>query len=279
VTAPTDTDLESGAAAADQLAAKIRSWKSGAPVPTPPPSPTPVPSPGSQWALAVDEQFDKGTLDSKVWWPPYDGAKGTGGIGTRKGSLCTFRNGQLVLAAERPSNTNTDYNQWFSTGVAMGPVAQTYGRWEIAASASDGAGFWPNLQLWPTAGKQPGLGSKSDGWPKTIEFDIFESPVGTRDRAFATVHYGSNNTQKSASYSADFNQFNTWVVEWTPTALLVLLNGLQVAKVVDPALIPTTPHHLVAQTDMGSWAGVPTTKDPTRMELVLDHVKQWRYVG
>src|SRR5664279_610973 len=99
------------------------------PTPTPPVTP-PTPVPDSRFALVLDEQFTSGKLDPKSWWAPYDGVKGTGNVGMRKGSLCTFRNGNLIIAAERPSNTSTDYNTWFSTGVAAGPIAQTYGRWE-----------------------------------------------------------------------------------------------------------------------------------------------------
>ena len=155
------------------------------------------------WQLAVDDEFDSGKLDPAVWWAPYDGVPGIAGVGTRRGSLCTFRNGELVISAERPNANDTNYDDWFSTGVAMGPQAQTYGRREIEASASDGPGFWPNLQLWPTDEK----------WPINIEFDIFESPIGTRDVGYATVHYGSNNTQKSWTYKANFNAMNTWIVE------------------------------------------------------------------
>jgi hypothetical protein len=35
-----------------------------------------------------------------------------------------------------------------------------------------------------------------------LELDIFESPDGTRNKAFATTHYASNNLQKSTPYLA-----------------------------------------------------------------------------
>src|SRR5664280_2482715 len=243
------------------------------PVVTPAPAPVPVPS---HFALTVDDEFSGATLDPKTWWPAYNGVKGTGGVGTRKGSLCTLVNGQLVLAGERPDANNTDYNSWFSTGVAMGTVAHVYGRWEVRAKASRATGFWPNLQLWPTAGKQ-GVGT-SDGWPDTIEFDIMEAPSTDRSQAVTTLHYAGNKTT-SFKKTLDVTQFHVYVVEWTPDALVVLIDDIEVGRIIDKTLIPSKPHHLVAQTDMGAWAGKPTPQDPTRMELVLDYVKHFKFTG
>ena len=60
---------------------------------------------------------------------------------------------------------------------------------------------------------------------------------------------------------------------------VIYFDSKQIVNVTDKTLIPTTPHHFVAQTDMGSWADVPTSKEPTRIELALDYVKQWSYRG
>lgn len=252
------------------------------PLPVPPvvtpPAATPVPVP-SHFALVLDEEFTSGKLDPKSWWAPYDGVKGTGNVGMRKGSLCTFRNGNLIIAAERPSNTSTDYNAWFSTGVAAGPIAQTYGRWEVRQKASKGAGFWPNLQLWPTAGKQAAKYNGKDGWSETIEVDIAESPEADRSKAHTTIHYGTNNTQAGSTVDGDFTQFHVWAVEWTPIALVFFLDGVEIRRITDPQLIPTTPHHLVIQSDMGSWAGKPTATDPLRMEIEVDYVRQYKFTG
>jgi len=130
--------------------------------------------------------------------------------------------------------------------------------------------LWPCIQLWPTDGK----------WPQHIELDSFESPFdGKRLRGLATIHYAPNNLQKSTEYDADFNQPHIWVVEWRPNAYVIYFDSKQIVNVTDKTLIPTTPHHFVAQTDMGSWADVPTSKEPTRIELALDYVKQWSYLG
>jgi hypothetical protein len=42
-------------------------------------------------------------------------------------------------------------------------VAQTYDHWEIRAKTTKGAGLWPNLRRWPTAGKQGTKIGKGDG--------------------------------------------------------------------------------------------------------------------
>jgi len=237
---------------------------------------TAAPALNPKWTIAIDEDFSSAKLDTNSFWPFYDGVKGTGNVGMRKGSLASFRDGNLIIAAERPSAAETDYNKMFSTGVAAGPKSQLYGRYEVRQKVSKGAGFWPNLQLWPTAGRQGGKYSATqDGWPVTIEVDIAESPEADRSKAHTTVHYGSGNTQDATTVSADFTQFHIWIVEWTADAIVVLLDGKEIRRITDKKLIPTTPHHLVIQSDMGSWAGKPTASDPLRMEIEVDYVKQW----
>lgn len=237
---------------------------------------TTAPALDPKWKIAIDEDFSSGKLDTKSFWPGYDGVPGTGNVGMRKGSLCTFRDGNLIIAAERPDASTTDWNKMFSTGIAAGPKSQLYGRYEVRQKASKGAGFWPNLQLWPTAGKQgPKFTAKQDGWPVTIEFDIAESPEADRSKAHTTVHYGANNTTDGTTIDADFTQFHIWIVEWTADAIVVYLDGKEIRRITDKKLIPTTPHHLVIQSDMGSWAGKPTASDPLRMEIEVDYLKQW----
>ena len=72
MTTPTDTDYETAATSADQLAAKIRSWKAGAPTPAPTPAPVPVPD-AKKWKLSVDDEFTASKLD-----PPSGGRHMTG---------------------------------------------------------------------------------------------------------------------------------------------------------------------------------------------------------
>lgn len=243
-----------------------------------PPAP-PVPVIDPRFVLAFDDRFEGGKADPAVWWPPYDNSPGTGGVGRRKGSLCTFRDGNLIVAAERPNSASTDYSKWFSTGLAAGRKSQTFGRYAVRQRASKGAGFWPNLQLWPTEGKQPAEFKGKDGWPGTIEVDIAESPKADRSEAVTTVHFGRNNIQDGETVKGDFTQFNEWVCEWLPDRLEVFLNGASVWRTTDTAQIPITPHHLVVQADMGPWAGKPLPSDPTRMEIEVDYVKQWAFKG
>ncbi len=272
-------DLEKAAMSATIL--DLRKQLAAAPTPTTPNTPTIDP----RFVLTVDEQFAyadglaSSRLPSSRFWPPYDGVDGTAGVGRRKGSLATIRGGNLVIAAERPSATALDWDQFFSTGVAMGPLAQMYGRWEIRGKSSKGAGIWTNLQLWPTAGKQAAKYAGKDGWSETVEVDIQETPKADRSEAVTTIHYGTTNLTRGPGHAtvADFTQFHVWVLEWYPDLLVVQCDGKDVWRVTDKALIPTTPHHFVAQTDMGSWAGRPTASDPTRVELELDYVKVWKF--
>ena len=89
------------------------------------------------------------------------------------------------------------------TGTTGGGIAmkqnQLYGRWEIRAKQDYGNGFGPAILLWP----------KSENWPSDGEIDIAEIPAGERKQAHFTVHWGSNNSQKSKVLQGDFTQWHT----------------------------------------------------------------------
>jgi hypothetical protein len=104
-------------------------------------------------------------------------------------------------------------------------------------------------------------------------------PLTASDPVAATTHYATNNLQKSIQYDADFNVSHIWVVEWTPTAYLIYLDSKQIVNITDKTLIPTTPHHFVAQTDMGDWAVCQRRKTRLGSRLVLDYIKRWSYLG
>jgi hypothetical protein len=97
--------------------------------PVVPPIGVPTPVPDNRFSLVVDEQFDTGKLDPKVWWAPYDGVPGTGGVGMRKGSLCTFRDSNLIIAAgvraRRPTTTTSSRPPVPPPGRRRRPMAAT----------------------------------------------------------------------------------------------------------------------------------------------------------
>jgi len=152
----------------------------------------------------------------------------------------------------------------------MGSKAPTFGRWEFSASVTDGPGFGPAS----SSGQLTESGRNTSSWTA--------SSHPSTANAFAAWQPSTTprtTLQKSTEYDADFNQPHIWVVEWRPNAYVIYFDSKQIVNVTDKTLIPTTPHHFVAQTDMGSWADVPTSKEPTRIELALDYVKQWSYLG
>src|SRR5438309_6868887 len=72
-----------------------------------------------------------------------------------------------------------------------------------------------------------------------------------RSNTLATLHYGSANNQVQRSVAADFSQWHTIGVEWTPGQLVYTLDGEAWATVVD-ANVPALPMEMDLQTQAGT---------------------------
>ena len=90
-------------------------------------------------------------------------------------------------------------------------------------------------------------GRRTGSWPPEIDFA--EDGGGNRQTTTATLHYGSGNTQVQRSVNADFTQWHTLGVEWTPGKLVYTLDGQPWATVTNPN-VPSRPMVLAMQTQV-----------------------------
>jgi beta-glucanase (GH16 family) len=148
-------------------------------------------------------------------------------------------NGYLSLTAREESAPFVCQDPYgsFTTQYTSGDVAtygtfnQTYGRFEVKAKvpATTIAGLQSSFWLFPQS--LTGLGP----WPASGEIDIAETYSQYPTLAIPTVHYNydpsttnaATNTNVVTNYNCAMNpdQFNDYVVEWTPTTITVVYNG------------------------------------------------------
>ncbi len=157
-------------------------------------------------------------------------------------------------------------NRWVSGGVSMARlVNQTYGRWVVRFRMPKGAGVGMDVALRPS-----GSGTVVD-W-------IEESSDKGAARAIetATLHYGS--TRIHAQVHANFTKWHTMILAWVPGQITVRVDDHLWANY--RSHIPSSPMHLVMQTNVGSngFTGtMPNSTTPPKVSLIVDYVAVYRY--
>ena len=191
-----------------------------------------------------------GPLDSS--WDAYDGP-GHNGNGVRSPGAARVENGVLTLTGTPDGTT---------AGLAWMP-GQMYGRWEARVRAPVGDPTYNALLLlWPDA----------EDWPVGGEVDFMELTDASRQTAEYFIHYGEDNQQEKDEVAVDATRWHNWAVEWTPTAVIAYLDGVEWHRTTDLEKLPPRPMHLTIQLD---W--FPDGKEPARQEssMQVDWVKQY----
>jgi beta-glucanase (GH16 family) len=202
------------------------------------------------WPRTGGDEFDGPALDP-TFWRPYEGGEADGGA-VRTPDALSVDDGLLTITARGQE----------SGGMAWLP-GQSYGRWEVRARADRGAGYRPAVLLWPDA----------EDWPAGGEIDLLDAPQPNRDRTDFVVHHGSGDLQDTTTVVTDVTQWHNYAVEWGPGYIVGYVDGQQVYRTDNPAMIPTRPMHLAIQQDVGPSANgrTPaldaTTPDEVRMQV------------
>lgn len=208
----------------------------------------------NDWELIAHDEFDGDALDEDKW-SPYSG-RTTDDVGRHDPDNLSVSDGTLKLR----SRGNT------SAGMAW-KEDQKYGRWEARVRSEAGNGYGPVMLLWP----------ESEKWPEDGEIDIMEIPKGDRQKASFTVHWGEDNKQDGRSVQADFTQWHTFAVEWTPEHVVGYLDGVEFSRTDDPAANPPGPMHFAMQQDIGpygdDWIPAPDASTPATCTFEVDWVR------
>lgn len=173
------------------------------------------------------------------------------------------RGGVLGIRTYRDPNFG---NQWVSGGVSMARlVNQSYGRWVVQFRMKAGKGVGMDVALRPNGGGT------------VVDWIEESSDKGAARRVeTATLHYGS--TRVHAQVQANFTQWHTMSLTWTPSFIKVKLDGRRWAYY--RSHIPSAPMHLVMQTNTGTngFTGVmPDSSTPRVVPLQINFVKVYRY--
>lgn len=254
------------------------------------------------WGAPVwQDDFNGDAVDTSLW-RVRDGDYLSYDQTVIRSDNVSVRDGNLVIRTEqlnRPVVYRDGRQRWWSTGYVdtIGRSSQKYGRWEIRAQLPIEPGrsraIWP--AIWMRDVNGPG------------EIDLMEAfgaphdgmrylPDGTWS---VTVHEASTGADRGERLKYDDKRlghehigldYHTWVLEWTPEGMTVLLDD----ELIWSASADDHPWlndgfseegvDLRINTQVGhSWGGYATPNRPdqtrTPAEFKIDYVRVWEYNG
>jgi chitodextrinase len=187
----------------------------------------------------------------------YDPASGLSvHDGTLDMWLHTLANGEHV--AEAPVPITVPGSHTYGAG-------QLYGRFSACFKADAVSGYKTAWLLWPN----------SENWPNDGEIDFPEGSLTGNIEAFMHWQGGTSGSSQDA-YSTSLPEAGAWhvvTIEWTPSYVSFVLDGVQIGRSTDPSRIPATPMHWVLQTETQS-SVIPTTA--SNGHVLVDWVAAWR---
>jgi beta-glucanase (GH16 family) len=211
------------------------------------------------WHQVFADNFNGPTLNTDLW-RLYWGEPGGDPGGWFDPSHVSVSNGMLVIGAYRDP---ADGGKWATGGVSSSPgLVQTYGKYLVRFRFDAGQGIAHAILLWPA----------DNTWPPEIDFS--EENGSDRQAAYATLHYGANNTQVQDQKPVDLTKWHTLGVEWTPGRLVYTLDGNAWA-IVNNAQVPSTPMTMDIQTQAwacgtSTWEKCPNASTPSDVNLYVD---------
>jgi hypothetical protein len=233
-------------------------------------TPSGVPMPIGQipgWYQTFTDDFAGNSLNDQ--WFRYSGGPSGDNGGWFMPSHVSVGGGILTI---KGAKEQTPRGVLYATGGVSNHnvFSQTYGRFDVRFRMDRGVGIAYAILLWPTSGK----------WPP--ELDIIEDNGRDRQSTSATVHYDRDDKKIQRQTKADFTQWHTATLEWTPGHVVYRLDG-KVWATVDSSHVPDEPMDLALQTQAwgcgGTWEACPNSTTPPEVNLQIDWVSLYGWTG
>ncbi len=251
------------------------------------------------WKLIWSDEFDReGSVDPDKWtvevWPARK-VNDEDQAYTGRSKNVRVENGLLVLEAHRERYEKAAYTSGRIHSQGKGDFL--YGKVEVRAKLPAGQGTWPAIWMLPSnpykyatsceEGDEWHGSETCDAWPNSGEIDIMEHVGYDMNTVHATVHnkayYWLHWNQRKGSIDVKNvdTAFHVYVLEWTPNALTMSMDGSPFFTYVNDgsgweAWPFDHPYHLVLNLAIGGmWGrgGGPIDASIFPVRLEIDYVR------
>lgn len=251
------------------------------------PQPGPA-SGGTNWRPVFTDEFNTTTLDRSNWTRCYwwdDG--GCTNLGNRNDQWYTpgnisISNGVLALTArEQPvrgingrvfpyTSGIVTTGRYYGERPGSDRFSLTYGYIEVRARIPSGQGLWPAIWLLPSTHRS------------LPEIDVMEV-LGHRPNVLEMhFHYlGDSGQRRTANRRITVDDlslgWHVYGLEWSPSAIIWYLDGVERWRFTDGAAIPREPMYLLINLAVGgTWPGAPNEATRFPAQFLIDYVRIWQ---
>lgn len=233
--------------------------------------------------ILLDEDFDSGTLDPKIWntchWWADRGCtiSSNDELEWYLPKQVRISDGALNLTADRRTVRGSDSEVYeFASGmVTTGPptykgaakLAFTYGKVEARVWLPSGQGLWPAIWLLPAS---------TESRP---EIDILEMLGNDPERLRMRLHPKDRQAESIGGHyivPGGYSLMDSWHtvgMDWTPGKLVYLLDGKKVLELAGNE-VPDEPMYLVMNLAVGgNYPGPPNKETVFPAVMKIDHVR------
>ena len=228
--------------------------------------------------LLWSEEFNTdGAPDPAKWG--YDLGTGSNGWGNAELEYYTSRPENVIVQGGvlKINVLKENYNGSAYTSARLlskDKFAFTYGKVEIKAKFSAGAGTWPAIWM---------LGSDvaTTPWPGCGEIDIMEHLGRTLNTIYGTLHYpghSGGSADGSTTVIADATTaFHIYSLEWTPAAIKISVDGLLFHTTVNSSAVPFNhDFFFIVNFAMGGGFGGPVDPAFTAGTMEVDYIRVYK---
>ena len=245
---------------------------------------------GSAWSCTFDDEFTGTTLNRAVWVPQTDFAMGTQAAHACYAddpSTVSVANGSLNLTVHKVSTpVSCDFGGMSGpTNYVGGGVmtyhtfSQQYGRFEarIKSTATTYPGLQESFWLWPDDRV-----SYNTVWPYAGEIDIAETYSVYPTLAIPFLHYSADaggaqpGLNTAWNCTANRGEWNTYALEWSPTKLVVFVNGQTCLTNTSGDSAFQKAYIMAFTQGLGGAGNVYDGRAPLPATMSIDYVKVWK---
>ncbi len=226
--------------------------------------------------LVWEDNFDTNGAPNPANWT-YDLGTGTNGWGNNESQTYTNSSNNVIVEDGYLKITaiSTGGGNYTSARIKSENLFEfTYGRVEVRAKLPQGGGTWPAIWM---------LGANYDTieWPACGEIDIMEHVGNSQNQIHGTLHYpgnsGGNANGASTMVPTASTEFHNYTVDWSPTAIRILVDDLVYFTFPNTATTPfNSDFFLILNVAMGGNFGGTIDPSFTQSTMEIDYVRVYQ---